>query len=113
MHRVEIGMLNIPELDFAQVGECNRVACRIFQGFGGGIDCAVGVWVERCGLLVGRPHRSDRMRPFGDDLIAASQFGLEREPAFAGYCACKEAVHIKRWIGAQHIFRLRKNVVDV
>ena len=77
MHRVEVGMLNIPELDFAQVGECDRVARRIFQGFAGGIDCAVGVYVERCGLLVGRPHRSDRMRPFGNDLIAASEFGLK------------------------------------
>src|SRR4249920_358364 len=96
VHRVEMGILNIPELDFAQVGECDRVACRIFQGLSGGIDCAVGVCVERCSLLVGRPHGSDCMRPFGKDLIAAAQFSLKREPAFAGYCACKETVQIQR-----------------
>ncbi len=114
--RVEVRLLEIPELYVGEMRERDGEARGILERFDGGVGGGVGVGIEGrrgVGRVDWRRWALNSVGCFGDDVVAVAQFRFERDGAGCCEIAGEEAIDVERWIAAEDIFGLGEDVVDV
>jgi hypothetical protein len=110
VYGVEIGILQLPELDIPEASQRNRVARGISGRLRARIDRRGGGRVHRS-IRVRRVRYAFRATTLCNDTVPFAEFDFKGETT--GRMAGEKDIHVDTRVGREHILRTGKDVVNV